>query len=60
MSGSGPGSTEGRYVKWLTISDPRASVLEDVARIKSHPLVPKDIPVHGYIYDVTSGRLEAV
>jgi carbonic anhydrase len=58
--GRGPGSTEGHYVKWLTIADPKASVLEDVARITSHPLVPKDVPVHGYIYDVTTGRLEAV
>ena len=58
--GAGPGSTEGRYVKWLTISDQKGSVSDDVERIKSHPLVPKDIPVHGYIYDVATGRLEAV
>jgi carbonic anhydrase len=32
-------------------------VLDDVARIKSHPLVPKSIPVYGYIYDVKSGKL---
>ena len=47
-------------MKWLTINDPRGSVREDVARIKSHPLVPEGIPVHGYIYDVTTGRLEQV
>jgi carbonic anhydrase len=28
-----------------------------VARIRNHPLVPKSIPVHGYIYDVRSGKL---
>ncbi|OYV16130.1 MAG: carbonic anhydrase, partial [Methylococcaceae bacterium NSP1-1] len=33
------------------------SVLEDVLRIKSHPLVPSNIPVYGYIYDCRSGRL---
>lgn len=32
-------------------------MLEDVTRIKAHPLVPTGIPVYGYIYDVTSGRL---
>jgi hypothetical protein len=32
-------------------------VVEDVARIRSHPLVNKSIPVYGYIYDVKSGRL---
>ena len=30
---------------------------EDVQRIKRHPLVPQDIPVYGYIYDVKTGRL---
>jgi carbonic anhydrase len=28
-----------------------------VSRIRSHPLVPRSIPIYGYIYDVTSGRL---
>lgn len=26
-------------------------------RIRNHPLVPADIPVYGYVYDVRSGRL---
>jgi len=59
-SGNGPGSTEGKYINWLTIKDQAQSVREDIARIKSHPLVPSDIPVYGYIYDVKSGRLIAV
>lgn len=53
----GPGSAEGKYINWLTIKDQATSVLEDVIRIKSHPLVPADIPVYGYIYDVKSGSL---
>ena len=56
-TGAGPGSEEGRYINWLTISDQAESVTEDVIRIKSHPLVPGDIPVYGYIYDVKSGQL---
>jgi len=59
-TGDGPGSRAGEFIEWLTIRDQRQSVLDDVARIKSHPLVPKEIPVHGYIYDVASGRLIAV
>jgi len=55
--GTGPGSAEAKYIDWLTISDQAQSVTEDVARIKAHPLVPKGIPVYGYIYDVTTGRL---
>jgi carbonic anhydrase len=53
----GPGSAEGKYIDWLTIKNQEQSVLEDVTRIKSHPLVPSDIPVYGYNYDCKSGRL---
>jgi carbonic anhydrase len=58
--GTGPGSAEGRYVKWLTIADQQGSVVEDVRRIREHPLVPAEIPVYGYLYDVRSGRLVEV
>jgi len=59
-SGDGPGSTEGNYIDWLTISDNAASVVEDVSRIRNHPLVPDEIPIYGYIYDVRSGELVEV
>src|SRR5262244_954180 len=59
-SGAGPGSTEGNYINWLTFSDNAKSVLEDVRRIRNHPLVPNDMPVYGYIYDVKSGKLVEV
>ena len=55
--GAGPGSSEGAYIDWLTIADQPASVLADVMRIRNHPLVPGRIPVYGYLYDVTTGRL---
>ena len=55
--GDGPGSVEGTYIKWLTFSDNAKSVVEDVTRIRNHPLVPNDIPIYGYIYDVKSGKL---
>jgi len=58
--GAGPGSVEGAYINFLTISDLAASVVEDVRRIRAHPLVPGDIPIYGYIYDVRSGRLNEV
>jgi hypothetical protein len=56
-TGKGPGSGEARYIDWLTIGDNARSVVEDVARIRNHPLVNKSIPIYGYIYDVKSGRL---
>jgi carbonic anhydrase len=58
--GKGPGSRAGEYIEWLTISNQVQSVQDDIRRIKTSPLVPKDIPVYGYIYEVTSGRLVAV
>ena len=59
-TGKGPGSPEGRYINWLTISDNAASVVEDVQRIKAHPLVAEYIPVYGYIYDCKTGQLVEV
>jgi carbonic anhydrase len=55
--GTGPGSSEAKYIDWLTIANAQASVLEDVERIRKHPLVPGSIPIYGYIYDVKTGRL---
>jgi carbonic anhydrase len=55
--GPGPGSSEAQYVDWLTISDSARSVVEDVSRIRAHALVPGRIPIYGFIYEVTSGRL---
>ena len=55
--GHGPGSSEATYIDWLTISDNAASVVDDVNRIRSHPLVPGRIPIHGFMYDVRTGRL---
>jgi len=59
-TGEGPGSTEGNYIDWLTFSDNARSVIEDVERIRNHPLVPHDIPIYGYIYDVKTGKLVEV
>jgi carbonic anhydrase len=58
--GTSLGSPEGRYINWLTIADNARSVVEDVQRIRAHPLVPGNIPVYGYIYDVRSGALVEV
>jgi carbonic anhydrase len=59
-TGKGPGSVAGKFIKWHTISNLEQSVVDDVQRIRSHPLVPKTIPLYGYIYDVKSGHLSEV
>lgn len=58
--GTGPGSNEAAYVDWLTISDTTGAVVEDVERIRRHPLVPLSIPIYGYVYDVATGTLVEV
>ena len=58
--GTGPGSAEASYIDWLTITDNAQSVVDDVTRIRNHPLVPATIPVYGYIYDVATGRLNEI
>jgi carbonic anhydrase len=58
--GKGPGSTEGQFIDWLTIKDAKQAVVDDVTRIRRHPLVPKTIPIYGYIYDVKTGKLVEV
>lgn len=55
--GRGPGSRAAQYVEFLTIPDQKQAVIDDVERIRNHPLVPASIPVYGYVYDVKSGRL---
>ncbi|HMJ16782.1 MAG TPA: carbonic anhydrase, partial [Gemmatimonadaceae bacterium] len=55
-NGPGPGSTEANYIDWLTIKDQASSVEADVRRIRAHPLVPREIPIYGYVYDVKTGR----
>ena len=58
--GRGPGSSEGNYIDWLTIDHREHSVLDDVTRIRAHPLVSKAIPIYGYVYDVKTGKLVEV
>ena len=58
--GAGPGSPVGREIDWLTILDQEKSLTEDVARIRAHPLVPGNLPIYGFIYEVESGRLVEV
>ena len=42
------------------LKDQPSSVVQDVRRIREHPLVAKYIPIYGDIYDVHSGNLVEV
>jgi carbonic anhydrase len=54
------GHAAGHFIKWHTIAHNENSVTLDVRRIREHPLVPKTIPIYGFIYDVRTGRLNEV
>ena len=47
-------------IQWLTFSDNEKSVIEDVQTLRNHSLVPKDIVIHGYIYNCGTGLLEKI
>ena len=50
----------GRDVVKLALRDQEQSIVADVARIRSHPLVPGDVSIYGYIFHVETGRFVAV
>jgi carbonic anhydrase len=54
------GHVAGHFIKWHTIKNQSDSVTQDVRRIREHPLVPANVPVYGYVYDVRTGRLDEV
>ena len=56
-SKSEAGSNYGHKIKWYTFKFKR-EYLEDLEKIKKHPLIPKNINIYGFIYDVKTGRLE--
>jgi carbonic anhydrase len=58
--GKGPGSRAGEFIEWLPIADQKQAVVDDVTRIRNHPLVPRSIPIYGYVYDVKTGKLVEV
>ena len=47
-------------VDFLPFGELEASVREDVETIRSSPLIPGDIAVRGFVYDVRTGRLREV
>jgi carbonic anhydrase len=54
------GHAAGHFIKWHAIKNQPDSVTQDVRRIREHPLVPTNVPVYGYVYDVRTGRLDEV
>jgi carbonic anhydrase len=47
-------------VHFYAFSSLEENVRQQVQKVKSHPWIPKQIPVRGFIYDVKTGRLREV
>ncbi len=41
-------------------SNLEGNVREQMARLRSHPWIPRSIPIRGFVYDVKTGRLNEV
>jgi carbonic anhydrase len=45
---------------FYAFDDLENNVREQVRRVKTHPWIPKHIPVRGFVYDVKTGALSEV
>jgi carbonic anhydrase len=52
--------TDATWQRFHTIDDPVSALDEDVARVRTHPLIPLDIVVGGFIYDVDTGLIDRI
>jgi carbonic anhydrase len=55
------GESAGVDASWQSfhvVEDQVAALVDDVQRIKSHPLIPDTVLVGGFLYDVDTGRLD--
>jgi carbonic anhydrase len=43
-----------------SFSDLSENVRRQILKVKSHPWIPDEIPVRGFVYDVTTGKLSEV
>jgi len=45
------------FIDFLPFKDLNQSVVDDVAKIRAHPLILPSIPIFGFVYDVKTGLL---
>ena len=57
------GDVAGVDASWMTlgvIDDQNKTIRADVERVRSHPLISKDVLIGGFLYDVDSGLMQPV
>jgi CheY-like chemotaxis protein len=47
-------------IQWLTFSDLTRSIVENLGRIRNHPLAPASVTIYGFICHIHHGALEHV
>ena len=55
------GAAAGQDASWHrfhVITDQRDALEQDVRKVRSHPLIPEDVLVGGFLYDVDTGLLD--
>jgi carbonic anhydrase len=55
------GASAGQDASWQTfdvVPDQVACLEEDVAKVRTHPLIPESVLVGGFVYDVDTGLIE--
>jgi carbonic anhydrase len=54
------GTPTGAPARFYAFEDLEENVRQQIRRVKSHPWIPKHIPVRGFVYDVKTGKLSEV
>jgi carbonic anhydrase len=55
------GQSAGQDASWQSfgvVEDQEAALLDDVRKVRAHPLIPDHIAVGGFLYDVDTGLIE--
>ena len=55
------GASAGQDASWQTfgvVEDQEGALLDDVRKVRAHPLIPDAVQVGGFVYDVDTGLLE--
>ncbi|MEP9380796.1 carbonic anhydrase [Nocardioides sp. KR10-350] len=57
------GESAGQDAAWMplpVVDDQARALTEDVHKVRSHPLIPEEVLVGGFLYDVDTGLLKQV
>ena len=57
------GASSGQDASWQkfhVVDDQVASLMEDVREVQAHPLIPDEVVVGGFVYDVDTGLIKQI